>query len=112
MLNKKTEQIVAVTCTYRIAILMIGPPLALHLLLPRIISNDQNIPPRFRQAITTALGHIRDCKVPFEYSCKQLCHIEKIFYLTKAVQTGSETVLLNLNLSSAPEQAVYTKASS
>ena len=30
-------------------------------------------------AITIAIGHDRDCYVQFEYSCKQLYHIEKFF---------------------------------
>ena len=80
-LNKKTEQIVAVTCTYHIAILTIGPPLALHLLLPRITSNDQNIPPRFRQAITTAL---EIAKHPLSTVVSSYVTLRKFFY-SKAV---------------------------
>ena len=67
---------------YRVAISMIAPPLTPHLFLPRIpiiTNNYWNIPPRLGQALTIAVGHDRDCCVQFEYSCKQLCNVEKFF---------------------------------
>ena len=66
---------------YRVAIAMIGAPLTPHLFLPNIIIayNYRHKPPRFGQAITIAVGHDRDCYVQFEYTCKQLYHVEKFF---------------------------------
>ena len=61
---------------------MIAPPLKPHLFLPKmtiITNNDRDIPLRFRQAVTNAVGHGRDCYAQFEYSCKQLYYIVKIF---------------------------------
>ena len=67
---------------YRVAISMIAPPLTPHLFLPRITivtNNYGDIPPRFGQALTIVVGHNRDCYVRFEYSCKQLYHLDKFF---------------------------------
>jgi len=60
---------------YRVAILMIAPPLTPHLFLPKmtiITNNDRDIPPWFRQAVTNAIGHGRDRYAQLQYSCKQL----------------------------------------
>ena len=59
------------------------PPLTPHLFLPKmtiITNNDRDIPPRFRQAVTNAVGNGRDCYAQFEYSCKQQYYIVKIFW--------------------------------
>ena len=67
---------------YHMAISMIAPPLTPHLFRPRIpiiTNNYWDIPPRFGQALTIAVGHDGDWYVQFEYSCKQLYHVEKIF---------------------------------
>ena len=67
---------------YRVAISIIAPPLAPHLFLPGITiitNNYRDIPPRFVQAVTTAVGHARECYMQFKYSCKQLYHVEKFF---------------------------------
>ena len=67
---------------YRVAISMIVPPLTPHLFLPRITiitNNYRDIPPRFGQAVTIAVGRDRDCYMQFEYSCKQLYHVKKFF---------------------------------
>ena len=84
-LNKK--RIVLQTCdlqAYRVAISMIAPPLTPHLFLPKITiitNNDWDIALRFRQAVTNAVGHGRDCYAQFGYSCKQPYNIVKIFKL-------------------------------
>ena len=68
--------------TYHMAISMITPPLSPHLFLPKITvitNNYWDISLRFGQAVTIAVGHNRDCYVQFEYSSKQLYHIEKFF---------------------------------
>ena len=59
------------------------PPLTPHLFLPKmtiITNNDRDIPPRFGQAVTNAVGNGRDCYAQFEYSCKQQYYIVKIFW--------------------------------
>ena len=64
------------------AISMIAPLLTPDLLLLRIAiitNNDWDIPSKFSQAITIAVGHDGDCYVQFEHRCKQLYHVEKIF---------------------------------
>ena len=67
----------AVTCT----LTMIAPPLTPYFFLLRIIIITNyylDIPTRFGQAVTIG-RHDRDCYVQFEYSCKQLYHVEKFF---------------------------------
>ena len=64
---------------YQVAVSMIAPPLIPHLFLPKITNNYRDKPPRFGQTITIAIGHARDCYVQFDYSCKQLYHVEKFF---------------------------------
>ena len=57
---------------------MIAPPLTPHLFLPNITTitnNYRDIPPRFGQAVRQDRNHY----VQFEYSCKQLYHVEKFF---------------------------------
>ena len=57
------------------AISMIAPPHTPHPFLARIAiitNNDQDVPLKFSQAITIAVGHDRGCYVQFEYRCKQL----------------------------------------
>ena len=44
-----------------------------------ITNNYRDIPPRFGQALTIAVGHDRDRYAQFEYSYKQLYHVEKFF---------------------------------
>ena len=53
------------------------PPLPARITI--ITNNYWDIPLRFGQALTIAIGHDRDCYVQFEYSCKQLYHVEKFF---------------------------------
>ena len=61
---------------------MITPPLTPHPFLPKITiitNNYRGISLRLGQAVTIAIGHDRDCYMQFEYSCKQLYHVEKFF---------------------------------
>ena len=63
------------------AISIITPPLTPHLSLPKITiirNNYRDKSPRFRQAVTITTWHDGDCYVQFEYSCKQLFHIEAL----------------------------------
>ena len=50
--------------------------------MPRITiitNNDRDIAPRFMLAIILGVGHDRDYYEQFEWSCKQVYHIEKSF---------------------------------